>query len=60
MASKQARMQACKLTGKHESMQANRQAGKRALKRHSVGAMPCRGLFINLVRFYSFDQFEIL
>ena len=45
-ASKQAGRQAGKKAGRQEGRQARRQAGKQALGRHSVGAMPWRGLFI--------------
>ena len=31
---------------KQANRQAGRQAGRQALRRHSVGAMPCRDLFI--------------
>ena len=49
-ASTQASMQACKQACTQASMQASMQASKQArnqaLRRNSVGAMPCRGLFL--------------
>ena len=44
---KHAGKHAGKHTGKHAGKHAGKQAGKLALGRHSVGAMPWRGLFMN-------------
>ena len=44
MVSKKASRWAGKQASRHASRQAGKQAGKEALGRHSVGAMPCRGL----------------
>ena len=44
-ASKQAHKQAHKQARKHAYMHASKQARNQALRRNSVGAMPCRGLF---------------
>ena len=43
-AGRQASRQAAKQAGKKAVKQAEKQAGKQALGRHSVGAMPWRGL----------------
>ena len=44
-ASKQVSKEACKQASKQAGKQVSRQAtSNRALRRHSVGAMPCRGL----------------
>ena len=44
-ASRQAGKQASRQAGKQASRQASKQASRQALGRHSVGAMPWRGLF---------------
>ena len=44
-AGRQASRQAGKQARRQEGKKAGRQAGKQALGRHSVGAMPWRGLF---------------
>ena len=44
-AGRQASRQAAKQAKRQAAKQAKRQAGKQALGRHSVGAMPWRGLF---------------
>ena len=39
---------ASKQEGKKAGKQASKQSSKQALRRHSVGAMPCRGLFTTI------------
>ena len=46
---RQGSKEAGKQAGKQASSQASKQSSKQALRRHSVGAMPCRGLLCLLL-----------